>query len=1165
MTEITLDDKYTRDQGLIYLTGTQALVRLPMEQHRLDAAAGLRTAGYVTGYRGSPLGGLDMAFMQARRFVQPGGIIVQPGVNEDLAATAVWGTQQTQAFGGAKVDGVFALWYGKGPGVDRSGDAFKHGNLAGSSPSGGVLLLAGDDHTCKSSTTAHQSEYAFVDAMIPVLAPANLREVIEFGLMGWAMSRATGCWVAMKLVTETVDSAGTIEVGRWGPIAGLPADFPVPTDQNFNLRWPDVPLAQEERLHRYKLPAATAFARANGLDRIVMDSADARLGIVTVGKSNGDVLQALDQFGIGPDEARRLGIRVCKVGLSWPLDRVAMRAFASGLEKIVVVEEKRGLVEDQLREALYGSADAPRIIGKLNAAGETLFPSYGDLDAAVVARGLHPFLAARAAGDETMLRRLGDVQAASAPIAMEPPPIVRSAYFCSGCPHNTSTKVPNGSRALAGIGCHYLVLGMERSTEGHTHMGAEGANWIGLAPFVNEPHVFQNMGDGTYFHSGLLAIRAAIASGVNVTYKLLFNDAVAMTGGQSVDGGLTVEAMVRQLQAEGAAKVVVVSATPDRFAAGALPSSVALRPREELDAVQQELRAVAGVTVLIYDQVCATEKRRRKKRAGPQAAPERSAVINELVCEGCGDCSVASNCLSVVPLETEFGIKRQIDQSSCNSDLSCVEGFCPSFVTVEGKPKRRKALTPGDFAASLPEPSVPILPAGGSYDILIAGSGGTGVVTVSALLGMAAHLAGRHVGSLDMTGLAQKGGAVSSHVRLANRPDGFHATRIAADGADLLLGCDLVVTASADTMSRVVAGRTRAVVNDHDSVTGAFTRHSTTFHFPQAQLHRRLVRTLGGEAVTFADTTRLAEVLLGDSIGANLMLLGRAWQLGLVPLPRAAIERAMELNGTAVEANKVAFMWGRLLAHDQDGVEALSLPPEPNPRPATKPAGQPESLDELIKRRMAFLTDYQNASYAARYERAVRRAADAEAKLPTPGAFTVAVARNLFKLMAYKDEYEVARLYTDTGFLAKVGDQFGANSRVSLHLAPPLFSRRDPSTGLPRKRAFGPWLFKVMAVLAPMKRLRGTPLDPFGYTSERRAERQLLAAYETLIDRLAATLTPGTLKTATDLAALPAEIRGFGHVKVASMVKVEGRRAALLRELGQSGPAKERPVKMSTT
>ena len=1160
VTNITLDDKYTREQGRVFLTGTQALVRLPMEQHRLDLASGLRTAGYVTGYRGSPLGGLDMAFNQARKFVEPHGIVVQPGVNEDLAATAVWGTQQTQAFGGAKGDGVFALWYGKGPGVDRSGDAFKHGNLAGSSLRGGVLLLAGDDHTCKSSTTAHQSEYAFMDAMIPVLAPANLCEIIEFGLLGWAMSRASGCWVAMKLVTETVDSAGTIEVGQWGPFNGLPAGLALPQDRNLNLRWPDVPLAQEERLHRYKLPAAAAFARANGLDRVVMDSADARLGIVTVGKSHGDVLQALARFGIGPEEAQRLRMRVCKIGLSWPLDRAAMRAFASGLQEIIVVEEKRGLIEDQLREALYGTADAPRIMGKLDAAGQSLFPSYGDLDAAVVARGLHPFLAARAADDETMLGRLGAMQAAATSVPLEPPPIARPAYFCSGCPHNTSTKVPDGSRALAGIGCHYLVLGMERSTDGHTHMGAEGANWIGLAPFVHEPHVFQNMGDGTYFHSGLLAIRAAIAAGVNVTYKLLFNDAVAMTGGQSVDGGLTVEAMVRQLQAEGAVRVAVVSATPDRFDAGALSAGVELRSREDLDAVQQELRKVPGVTVLVYDQVCATEKRRRKKRAVPQAAPERRAVINDLVCEGCGDCSVKSNCLSVVPLETEFGTKRQIDQSSCNSDLSCVEGFCPSFVTVEGVPKRRKPLDPGALAASLPEPILPGVPTSGSYDILIAGSGGTGVVTVSALLGMAAHLAGLQVGSLDMTGLAQKGGAVSSHVRIADNPDGFHATRIAADGADLLLGCDLIVTASTDTLSRVSIGRTRAVVNSHEAVTGEFTRHSTTFSFPQAQLHRRLTRALGVGAVTFGDTTKLAEALLGDTIGANLMLLGRAWQLGLVPLPRNAIEQAMELNGTAVAANKAAFLWGRLLAHDPDGVEALSYPPEPNARPA-----KADSIDDIVARRVSFLTAYQNASYAARYERAVRGAVDAEAKLPTPGTFATTVARNLFKLMAYKDEYEVARLHTQTGFLAKVADQFGADSRVSLHLAPPLFSPRDPATGLPRKRAFGQWVFKAMAGLAALKGLRGTPLDPFGYTHERRTERRLLADYQALVERLTATLTPATLKTATELAAIPAEIRGFGHVKGASIVKAEAHRATLLRELDHPGPAMERPVELATT
>ena len=1130
MADIRLDDRYALEQGRAYLTGTQALVRLPLEQRRRDRAAGLDTAGFVTGYRGSPLGGLDMAFAQARKFVEPAGILVQPGVNEDLAATAIWGTQQTQAFGSAKHQGVFALWYGKGPGVDRSGDAFKHGNLAGVSPRGGVLLLAGDDHTCKSSTTAHQSEYAFIDAMIPVLSPADLHEAISFGLAGWAMSRASGCWVAMKLVTETVDSSGVVSLGDW-PRFVLPPDL-VEAPGGMHLRWPDAPLAQEERLHRFKLPAAVAFGRANGLDRIVMGGEGARLGIVTVGKAHLDVLQALAGFGIGPAEAQRLGVRVLKIGMAWPIDREGARMFARGLKNIVVVEEKRGLVEGQLREALYGQADAPVILGKTDAAGAMLFPAHNDLDAAIVARGLRPFLAALGA----------DLVPAPHVVLVDAAPVARQAYFCSGCPHNTSTVVPDGSRALAGIGCHYLVQGMERRTEGHTHMGAEGANWIGLAPFVNEPHVFQNMGDGTYFHSGLLAIRAAIAAGVNITYKLLFNDAVAMTGGQPVDGSLTVEQMVRQVLAEGAARVVVVAQEPGRFASGALPDGVAIRPREQLDETQRELRGVPGVTVLVYDQVCATEKRRRRKRGTGPATPERRAFINDLVCEGCGDCSAKSNCLSIVPKETEFGTKRQIDQSSCNTDLSCVNGFCPSFVTVEGTRRRaRGVVLPEALLAGLPDPVSPAPPAQGSYDILIAGAGGTGVVTISALLGVAAHLAGMGVGVLDMTGLAQKGGAVSSHVRIATDPDGFHATRITAPGADLLLGCDLVVTASADTLGRIGRDRTRAVVNDHAAVTGEFVRHSTTFNFPQSALQRRLVAALGGEAVTFSDATRLAEALQGDSIGANLMLLGSAWQSGLVPLPRAAIERAIELNGTAVEANKSAFLWGRLLAHDPVAVADLAFPVEAG---VTRPA---ETFETIVDRRRAFLEAYQSARYARRYERVVNRAAEAEARLPgADGAFARATAKNLFKLMAYKDEYEVARLYADTGFVERVQREFEGTPKVSLHLAPPMLGERDKVTGAPRKRAFGPWVFRMLPTLAACRRLRGTPLDPFGYTAERRAERRLRDEYLALIDELVSSLTAQNLTTAISLASLPDQIRGFGHVKARTIEAADARRYQLM-------------------
>ncbi len=959
---VTLDDKYVLDRGRAYLTGTQALVRLPMLQRQRDAAAGLNTGCFISGYRGSPLGGLDLALWGARRFIENNRIRFQPAINEELAATAVWGSQQLGLFPGAKYDGVFAMWYAKGPGVDRSGDALKHGNAAGSSPYGGVLLLAGDDHTCKSSTLAHQSEYAFMDACIPVLNPSGVQEILDFGLYGWAMSRYSGCWIAFKTIAETIDSSASVELEPRRVDIALPADFDMPPG-GLNIRWPDPPLEQEYRLHKYKLYAALAFARANRLDRIIIDSPQPRFGIVTTGKSYLDVRQALDDLGIDEAYAAAIGFRLYKVAMSWPLEREGIRHFAEGLEEILVVEEKRAVIENQLKEQLYNWREdvRPRVVGKFDENRNWILPSNGELTPAQIAR----VIAGRIARFHTSPRiaeRLAFLEAKERQLGANVVPFARTPYFCSGCPHNSSTKVPEGSRALAGIGCHYLAQFMDRSTATFTQMGGEGVPWIGQAPFTETPHVFANLGDGTYTHSGVLAIRAAVAAKVNITYKLLFNDAVAMTGGQPLDGGLTVPMLTRQLAAEGVGRIVVVTDEPDKYPADVdFAAGVAVRHRDDLDVVQREFRDIPGVTAIVYDQTCAAEKRRRRKR-GRYPDPAKRAFINDLVCEGCGDCSKTSNCLSVTPVETEFGRKRAIDQSSCNKDYSCVEGFCPSFVTVHGGGLRQRPSGElgEDGLPSLPEPALPAL--GAPYGILVTGVGGTGVVTIGALLGMAAHLEGKGCTVLDMTGLAQKGGAVYSHVRIADRPDQIHAVRIAAGNAHLLLGCDLVVSASADALSKLEPGHSRAIVNRHETITGDFTRNPD-LAFPTDALERSITAATGPDRTEFLDATRLATGLLGDSIAANLFMLGYAYQRGLVPVSAAAVERAIALNGVAVEFNRNAFRWGRRAAADSELVERRATPP------AAVPASHrlSETIDQIIDRRVAFLIDYQDSAYAGRY------------------------------------------------------------------------------------------------------------------------------------------------------------------------------------------------------
>jgi indolepyruvate ferredoxin oxidoreductase len=1138
---VSLDDKYVLEKGRVYLTGTQALVRLPMMQRQRDTAAGLDTGCFIAGYRGSPLGGLDQALWSARRFVEKNRIHFQPAINEELAATAVWGSQQLNLFPGAKYDGVFALWYGKGPGVDRSGDALKHGNAAGSSRHGGVLLLAGDDHTCKSSTLPHQSEYAFMDACIPVLNPAGVQEMLDLGLYGWSMSRYSGCWIAFKTIAETVDSSASVEVGPDRIEIALPSDFEMPPG-GLNIRWPDPPLDQEYRLHKYKLNAALAFARANRLDRVVLDSQHPRFGIVTTGKSYLDVRQALDDLAIDDAHAAEIGIRLYKVAMSWPLEREGIRRFAEGLQEVLVVEEKRAVIEDQLKEQLYNwrSDLRPRIIGKFDENGDWILPSNGELTSTRIARVIAERIA-RFHTSPRIAERLAFLQAAERQLADNVVPFYRTPYFCSGCPHNTSTRVPEDSRALAGIGCHYLAQFMDRSTATFTQMGGEGAPWIGQAPFTETPHVFANIGDGTYAHSGVLAIRAAVAAKVNITYKVLFNDAVAMTGGQPIDGGLTVSAVTRQLAAEGVRRVVVVTDEPDKYPpSNDFAAGTAVRHRDDLDAVQRELRDIPGVTAIVYDQTCAAEKRRRRKR-GRFPDPAKRVFINDLVCEGCGDCSRTSNCLSVIPVETEFGRKRAIDQSSCNKDYSCIEGFCPSFVTVHGGALRKP--TSGDLSEAglpgLPEPASPDLDR--PYGILVTGVGGTGVVTIGALLGMAAHLEQKGCTVLDMTGLAQKGGAVYSHVRIARTPEQISAVRIAAGAANLLLGCDLVVSASADALSKLRHGYSRAIVNSHQTITGDFTR-DPDLAFPGHEMQHSIARATGADGAEFLDATRLATGLLGDSIASNLFMLGYAFQRGLVPLSAAAIERAITLNGVAVEFNLDAFRWGRRAAIDPALVEARAAP-------ATVPASHQlsETLDQVIDRRIAFLTDYQDAAYAARYATRVRQVRNAEAEcLPDETELTAAVARSLFKLMAYKDEYEVARLFTETDFLKRLADRFEGPHKLNFHLAPPLLGDRDPRTGHLRKRSFGPMMLPVFRALARLRRLRGTPFDIFGRSEERRLERRLITNYQALVDEILARLSPANHSVAVELAALPLEIRGFGHVKEANLARAKEKETTLL-------------------
>ncbi len=1168
---VTLDDKYSLDYGRAFMSGIQALVKLPMLQRQRDALAGRNTAGFISGYRGSPLGGYDQALWKAREYLQAQNIVFQPGVNEELAATALWGTQQLGFTPPAthKFDGVFGIWYGKGPGVDRSGDVFKHATLAGTTPWGGVIAVAGDDHVAKSSTAAHQSDHIFKACGLPVFFPASVQEILDLGIHAFALSRYASVWSGMKTIQEIVESGATAMIDPERVQIRIPTDFEMPPG-GLHIRWPDGPLEQEERLFHYKWYAAVAYIRANRLNYNVIEGRDDRFGIMASGKAYNDTRQALIDLGLDDATCRQLGIRLHKVGVVWPLEAQGTHEFARGLREILVVEEKRQMIEYQVKEQLYDWRDdvRPNVVGKFrdgepghsggewslaNPQANTLLRANAELSPPQIARALAERLRKLGLDCDFSARmdaQLAILEAKERSMQVLEVKSERMPWFCSGCPHNTSTVVPEGSRAMAGIGCHFMAVWMDRSTVGFTQMGGEGVPWVGQQPFSTEQHVFANIGDGTYFHSGLLAIRQSIAAGVNITYKVLYNDAVAMTGGQQVGErpeGHSVLQIAHSLMAEGVRREVIVTDQPEKYAQAKLPPGVDVLHRDQLDRIQRELREVKGTTAIIYDQTCATEKRRRRKR-GTLVDPALRVMINDLVCEGCGDCGVKSNCLSVEPLETEFGRKRVINQSTCNKDTSCLKGFCPSFVTVEGGQLKKKAkgkvVSPYELGA-LPEPMLPAIH--GSYGIVVAGVGGTGVITIGQLLGMAGNIEGKGIVTQDCAGLAQKGGATWSHVLIGEHPDDIRTTRVSMAAADLIIGCDPIVTAGRETVLRMREGRTHVALNSYSTPTAAFVKNGNWANPAQA-CAGEIAKAVGSEAVAAFNADLASTGLMGDSIYTNPMLLGYAWQKGFIPLGREALLRAMELNGVAVENNKTAFEWGRRAAHDPASVEQLTTPAQ------VIELRKRETLETLVARRVEFLTSYQNAAYGAAYRAFVEKVRAAEKPL---GKTTLAeaVARNLFKLMAYKDEYEVARLHADSGFQEKIAAQFEGDYKVHFHLAPPLTAKRNEKGEL-QKRKYGPAMLGVFKVLARLKGLRGTPLDIFGRTEERRGERALIGQYRASLEQVTAGLDASNHALALEIARIPDQIKGFGHVKARNLASARIQWEQLLRQWNE--PAGQR-------
>ncbi|MBP1807372.1 indolepyruvate ferredoxin oxidoreductase family protein [Rubellimicrobium aerolatum] len=1136
---VSLDDKFAATDGRVFLSGTQALVRLPMTQMRRDRAAGLDTATFISGYRGSPLGGLDQQLLAARRFLDPLDITFQPGLNEDLAATAVWGSQQVPLSRRATRDGVLGIWYGKGPGVDRSGDVLKHANAAGTSAHGGVLAIAGDDHTAKSSSIPHQSDHAFISALMPVLYPSSIHEFLPLGLLGIAMSRFSGCWVGFKVISETVETTATVDLAPESRRFVLP-DFELPPG-GLNIRWPDPPLVQDERLQEWKGYAARAFARANRVDEVTFDTPHARFGLIASGKAYEDVDQALRELGLGAPELHRIGVRICKVRMPWPLEPEGVRAFSMGLDEVLVVEERREIIEHQIKQQLFNwRADVrPRIVGKFDHRDRPFLHLSAGLTVAQVARAIADRLLANGLPDDLRARiaeRAERLERLERAMTEHQPPVLRQPWYCAGCPHNASTRVVEGSTAMAGIGCHYMAQWMDRSTETITHMGGEGVPWTALSRYTDEPHRFANLGDGTFHHSGHLAIRQAVAAGTRITYKILWNDAVAMTGGQPLDGPLTPERLTHLLHAEGVATIRLLAETPESFDPATLAPGTILRPRDALEATMRELRDLPGVTALIYVQTCAAEKRRRRKR-GTLPDPDLRLWISPEVCEGCGDCSAQSNCVAIEPLETEMGRKRRINQSSCNKDVSCLKGFCPSFVTVRGgRPRRLAPAAPPD-ASDLPDP--PRAPLDRPWNIAVAGVGGTGVLTIGAVLGMAAHLDGLSPMVLDMAGLAQKGGAVLSHIRLGPGDRPLTEPRIVTGAADLLLAADTVVAVSKEAALLCDPARTVGVVNTHLVPVAGFVL-DRDLDFRQRDTESLLRSHL--RAAHLHDFTAAGLAVAGDEIAANILLLGHAWQMGLVPVSRAAIEDAIRLNGVAVPANLDAFAWGRLLAHDTARL--------PRPRPPGR-AQDDMTIPEIVAHRRAHLTAYQDRRLASRYAALVDRVGQGTRTLSDPAMrdrITRATATGYARLLAPKDEYEVARLLTAPAFRQGLADAFEGDARIALNLVPPGLRSSRPD-GRPPKREFGPRIFPVLRLLARLRHLRGTPFDPFARTAERRAERALLATYESDVALVLARLTDANAPTALQLLDLANQIRGYGPVKAAAMEAAATTRARLLADL----------------
>ena len=1160
---VTLDDKYSLDYGRAFMSGVQALVKLPMLQRLRDAQAGKNTAGFISGYRGSPLGGYDQALWKAEKYLKAQNIVFQPGVNEELAATALWGTQQLGFTppGTHKFDGVFGIWYGKGPGVDRSSDAFKHANLAGTTPWGGVIAVAGDDHVAKSSTAAHQSDHIFKACGLPVFFPASVQEILDLGIHAFALSRYASVWSGMKTIQEIVESGATAMIDPERVEIRIPTDFEMPPG-GLHIRWPDGPLEQEARLFDYKWYAALAYIRANRLNYNAIEGPNDRFGLIASGKAYNDTRQALLDLGLDDAVCRQLGIRLHKVGVVWPLEAHGTHDFARGLRDILVVEEKRQIIEYQVKEQLYDWRDdvRPSVVGKFRdgegkgSAGEwamanptanTLLRANAELSPHLIARAIAERLRKLGLDSDTAARidaQLAVLEAKERAMQVLEVKADRAPWFCSGCPHNTSTVVPEGSRAMAGIGCHFMAVWMDRATVGFTQMGGEGVPWVGQQPFSTEKHVFANIGDGTYFHSGLLAIRQSIASGVNITYKILYNDAVAMTGGQQVGErpeGHSVLQIAHSMMAEGVQREVIVTDQPEKYADAKLPPGVDVLHRDQLDRIQRELREVKGATVIIYDQTCATEKRRRRKR-GAMVDPATRVMINELVCEGCGDCSVKSNCLSVEPLETEFGRKRVINQSTCNKDTSCLKGFCPSFVTVEGGQLKKKAMgkvfSP-QALGTVPEPQLPAIR--GAFGIVVAGVGGTGVITIGQLLGMAGHIEGKGIVTQDSAGLAQKGGATWSHVLIGERPEDIRTTRVSMAGADLVIGCDPIVTAGKETVLRMREGRTKVALNSYSTPTAAFVKDGNWANPAQA-CAGEIAKAVGPQAVAAFNLDLAATRLMGDSIYTNPMLLGYAWQKGFIPLSHESLLRAIELNGVAVENNRTAFEWGRQAAHDPQAVEKLLGPSQ------VIEFRKRETLADLVTRRVEFLTAYQNADYAESYRDFVEKVRVAELPLGKT-TLSEAVARNLFKLMAYKDEYEVARLHSQTGFHEKIAAMFEGDFKVHYHLAPPLVARRNEKGELQKKK-YGPAMLGVFRVLATLKGLRGSPFDIFGRTEERRTERALIGEYRDSVERVLAGLNAGNHDLAAEIARIPEQIKGFGHVKARNLAAARVQWEQLLRQ-----------------